>query len=74
MIAIPDYLKNDNLPWMKWVEYKGEDCVACVNYKKSIACHRPIIDISYCMTKAMNNNVMYSVNYNPEHFKKSGLE
>lgn len=71
---IPEYLQDEKLPWMIWVNYKGEDCVACVNYEKSIACGRPIIDISYCMTKAMNNNVMFSVNFNTDHFTKSKLE
>lgn len=71
---IPDFLRNDKLPWMKWVMYKGEDVVACVNYTKSIACNRPIVDISYCMTKALNCNVMFSVNWKEEDFKKSKLE
>lgn len=71
---IPEYLQDDKLPWMQWANYKGDDCVACVNYEKSISCGRPIIDISYCMTKAMNNNVMFSVNFDPEHFTKSKLE
>lgn len=55
--------------WMNWVTYKGEVCVCSVNYDKSLRAHRPIMDIHYCMTKALNNVVMKSVNWNLEHFK-----
>lgn len=70
---LPEYLNNDLLPWMIWVKYKDEDCVACVNVEKSLACNRPIIDISYCMTKAHNGNIMFSVNFIEDHFKPSKL-
>lgn len=55
--------------WMNWVYYKGDKCVASVNYEKSLRAHRPIMDIHYCMTRAMNNIVERTVNWNPEHFK-----
>lgn len=71
-VKLPPYL--DNLPfWFDWVMYKGEHCVAQVNLEKSLACHRPIIDIHYCMTKAFNGIVEKTVNYVPEHFKPSKL-
>lgn len=73
-MEIPKILKP--LPvWMfgEWVEYKGETYFAMVDVQKSLACHRPIVDLSYCATRAMNNVVLRSVNYKAEHFKKSKL-
>lgn len=72
-IELPEYLKDEGLPWMQWVKYKGQECVASVNYQKSVNARRPIIDIHYCMTKAHNGIVERSVNFNPLHFKKSEL-
>lgn len=71
---IPEFLKDDRLPWLKWVKYKDEECVADVDYQKSLKAHRPIINIHYCMTKAMNNCILKTVNFNPQYFSKSELE
>lgn len=73
-IDLPEYLQDDGLPWMKWVRYNGEECVATVNYQKSINCRRPIIDIFYCMTEAMNDRVIKSVNFDPTKFTKSLID
>lgn len=72
-ITLPKYLENEALPWMIWIHYKGEECVACVNYERSLKAKRPMIDISYCMTKALNNIVLQTVAFNPKHFAKSKL-
>ncbi len=56
-----------------WVEYKGDTMFAEVDYIKSEKCNRPIINLFYCATRALNNMVIKSVNYNPDHFKKSRL-
>lgn len=72
--ALPDYLKDDGLPWMQWIKYKGVHCVGMVNIEKSLNARRPIIDIHYCMTQAHNGIVEKSVNFNPEYFKPSHLE
>jgi len=73
-IELPAYLQNPALPWMKWIKFKGEDCVGCVNYERSLKAKRAMIDISYCMTKAHCCNVLYTVAFNPKHFSKSKLE
>jgi len=73
-IDIPKYLQDDRLPWMKWVQYKGEECVADVDYQKSMKAHRPIINIHYCMTKALNGVIEETVNFKPEFFKPSKHE
>ena len=72
-IGLPKYLENPDLPWMKWICYKGEDCVGLVNIERSLKAKRPMIDIHYCMTKAMNNIVERTVAFNPKHFSKSRL-
>jgi len=72
-LDIPEFLQDDRLPWLKWVQYKGKECVADVDYQKSIKAHRPIINIHYCMTKAMNGKIEKTVNFNPDFFKPSKL-
>ena len=59
--------------FMNWVEYKGETYFAMIDVNKSLACHRPIVDLSYCATSGINGIVLRSVNYKKEHFKKSNL-
>lgn len=73
-MEIPKAVADPALPWMKWIEYKGETYFATVNLEKSLSAHRPIVDLSYCATKGLNNTVLHSVNWNPEHFKPSKLE
>jgi len=72
-IDIPSFLQDDRLPWMKWVQYKGVEVVADVDYEKSIRAHRPIINIHYCMTEAFNGCILESVNFKPELFQASRL-
>lgn len=68
-VHLPKYLQDDRLPVLEWVNYKGEDCVADIDYGKSMRAHRPIINIFYCMTKACNGNILKTVNFNPVLFK-----
>ena len=72
-VKLPKYLENPALPWMKWIRYKGEGCVGNVNIERSLKAKRPMIDIHYCMTKALNNIVEQTVRFNPKHFSKSRL-
>lgn len=48
---------------LEWVEYKGEVVVAQPNYEATVKAKKPMLDISYCMTRALNqtNNVYYSI-------------
>jgi len=50
----PSWLPYD-CPVMEWVEYKGEKLVACLNYQESEKQQKPILDLSYCMTTALND-------------------
>jgi hypothetical protein len=69
-LLVPEFLRDDRIPIMEWVKYKGEVCVADLDYEKSIKAHRPLINIHYCMTKAHNGTVIKTVNFKPEHFQK----
>lgn len=66
----PIWLTND-CPVLEWVEYKGEKLVAVLNYEESEKRQKPILDLSYCMTTALND-CMYiykNVLWNPKKFK-----
>jgi hypothetical protein len=56
-----------------WVEYNGETLFAGANYKETERVGRPMIDIYYCATEAMNNNVMKTVQWDKKKFKPSSL-
>jgi hypothetical protein len=58
----------------QWLEFKGETYFGILNYERSIKAHRPMIDLSYCATQAMNAIVIKTVQYSEKHFKKSKLE
>lgn len=64
----------DRMPFvLDWVNYKGEDCVAEINIEATIKANRPMIDISYCMTKALNGVVLKTVRWDKKKFKPSRL-
>lgn len=71
---LPKYLLGENLPWMQWVRFNSVECVATVNIERSLKAKRAMIDIHYCMTKALNNIVEQTVKFNPRSFQKSKLE
>jgi len=56
-----------------WVNYKGEDVVAQINIEASIKAKKPMFDISYCMTKALNQVIMFTAQYDKNKFKPSSL-
>ncbi len=56
-----------------WIEYKGEDVVGQINYEATVKAKKPMIDISYCMTQALNQNILYTVQYDKSKFKPSRL-
>lgn len=67
---------NDNtsqmllrLPFsMDWVKYKGEDYFASINFQATEKAGKPMIDLSYCATKSMNNIVLKTVQYDKNKF------
>lgn len=56
-----------------WCEYKGETVVAQFNYQESIRVGRPMMDLSYCMTKALNMVIDKTVKWDKTKFKPSRL-
>ena len=56
-----------------WIEYKGEDVVGQINYEATEKANKPMIDISYCMTQAINQNILYTVQYDKSKFNPSRL-
>lgn len=58
----------------EWVEYKGEIYVSQLNFERTKTAKRPMFDLSYCMTRALNQNIMKTVAYDHKKFKISNLE
>lgn len=56
-----------------WVEYKGETVVAQINYEATKKAKRPMLDISYCMTQALNQNILFTAQWDKNKFKPSHL-
>jgi len=58
---------------MDWCEFKGETVVAQINFEETKRVGRPMMDISYCMTRAINQNIMYTTQWDKNKFKPSHL-
>lgn len=52
-----------------WVEYKGEVYVAQINYEATVKAGKPMVDLSYCMTKAHNQVILRTVQWDRNKFK-----
>lgn len=64
----------DRLPFVfDWVNFKGEDVVAQINIEATIKAKKPMLDISHCMTKAFNQIIIKTVQFDKSKFKKSSL-
>lgn len=56
-----------------WVEFKGETVFARVNYEATVKAKRPMIDIFYCATQCLNDNVLFTTQWDKNKFSKSKL-
>lgn len=56
-----------------WVVFKGDTVFAGVNYPETERVGRPMVDIYYCATQAMNGNVLKTVQWDKSKFKPSPL-
>jgi len=54
-----------------WVKFKGEVVFGAMNYEKSKAQNRVMIDIHYCATEALNNIVEKTVPYSAKNFEEA---
>jgi len=63
-----------NLPFaIDWVKFKGVDMVAAINFEATKKAGRPMLDMSYCMTQSMNNNVLFTTQFDKNKFHPSPL-
>lgn len=74
-IDISDVLRmTERLPIvLDWCEYKGEVVVAQFNYDRTIRARKPMFDLSYCMTKALNQVILQTVQWDKNKFKPCSL-
>lgn len=64
----------NRLPFVfDWVTYKGIDVVAQINLEATRKAKKPMFDLSYCMTKAFNQVIDNTVQFDKSKFKKSSL-
>jgi hypothetical protein len=65
---------TDKLPIiLEWCEFKGEIVVAQFNYERSVSARKPMFDISYCMTRALNQVILKTVQWDKNKFKPCHL-
>lgn len=63
----------DKLPvCMDWVKFKGEDVVIVWNILATEKAGRPMVDVAYCMTKALNRVFLKTVRWD-KRFSPSKL-
>lgn len=56
-----------------WVKYKGETVFAGLNYEQSEKAGRPMMDIFYCATRALNHCVLFTCQWDKKKFSPSEL-
>ena len=56
-----------------WVEFKGETVFVGINYEASEKARKPMMDIFYCATRALNDVVLFTTQWDKSKFKPSRL-
>lgn len=56
-----------------WVEYKGKTVFMGVNFEATEKAGKPMVDIFYCATQALNHNVLFTTQWDKNKFKPSEL-
>jgi hypothetical protein len=56
-----------------WVDFKGETVFAGFNYEASEKAGKPMMDIFYCATRALNHVVLFTAQWDKSKFKRSKL-
>jgi hypothetical protein len=56
-----------------WLQFKGETYFGILNYEASLKARKPMVDLSYCATRAMNGIVLLTVQYDKKKFTRSPL-
>lgn len=73
---IPEKIRKmtDKLPLVfDWVEYKGETYFTGFNYEASEKAGKPMMDMFYCATRALNDVVLFTTQWDKNKFKPSPL-
>ena len=52
-----------------WIDYKGEVVFGVINYEATLKAKKPMIDICFCATMALNGIVDKTVQYDKSKFK-----
>jgi hypothetical protein len=64
----------DKLPFVfDWVNFKGETLFAGFNYEASDKAGKPMFDMFYCATSALNNCVLFTTQFDKTKFQPSKL-
>ena len=56
-----------------WVSFKDEVVFAQINYEATQKAGKPMMDISYCATRALNQNIMFTTQWDKNKFKPCHL-
>jgi len=59
---------------LAWVSFKNEDVVAQWNVAATIKAGKPMVDISYCMTQALCQVILKTVQWDKSKFSPSRLD
>jgi hypothetical protein len=70
--SLDERLMNLPVVW-DWYCFKGEDVFVGINYERSKKSNRPMMDIHYCATEALNGIVLKTVRFDRNKFKPSHL-
>lgn len=56
-----------------WVNFKGETVFAQINYEATQKAGKPMMDISYCATRALNQTILFTTQWDKNKFTPSHL-
>ncbi len=56
-----------------WVNFKGETVFAQINYQATQKSGKPMMDISYCATRALNQTILFTTQWDKKKFTPSHL-
>lgn len=66
---VPQFIVNCPVAF-EWWYYDEVQIFAGINYERSVSAKKPMIDIHYCATKALNGVVLKTVQYDKKRFRR----
>jgi hypothetical protein len=70
-VVLPDWLESCPLV-SGWCRYNGRIFYADLNWEESQKAEKPIFDLAYCATKALNNIYLLQREWHPKKFRRWG--